>query len=378
MGKRQIVFGHTADWHLTNRKRRGRRDADGVSIRLLDTVDNIRKMIRYLKHHKADFLLVAGDVFDSAPDETTRALFASILNQLLWSGIETVFTIGQHDIGRGEHFLRTFDYVLDEFPLEVGTVHVVDSLSSLVVNHGYDAVNIVVQPWERKIDPRQWRAEMDPECPNILMGHFGVLGGLMSDNFVADKGISPTDFQRFDYVALGDFHNPMQPYYSGSISRVTFAERDQPKGFRMVTMEPSGKVKKVELVDIHDRPYAQIDMAAADAAIPAVALQGDPVLKIRITGSADEVATFARMKEQQIRDAMVERGASDVVFDYQTLPIERESRMEGMEVGIGIEDAMRLYVGEHEKEGFSSEQLLEVGLEALRSARGTEAGESEE
>jgi len=348
-----IRFGHSSDWHLTNSKRRMRRNEDGISIRLLDTVDNIHKMIRFLDHHEADFLLVCGDIFDSTPDEVTREKFAEILGALMWSNLTTIFTIGQHDIGRRDHFLEAFQYVVDTYPLEFGDITVADTLSrhTVISDRGTD-VNLIVQPWDRKIDPRLWRGFMEDGEPNILMGHFGVLGGLLNSSFRSDKGIPPQAFEPFDYVALGDYHNPDQPFYSGSIARVTFAERDQRKGFRFVTMTDKGKVKKIEFVDVHDRPFVQVDATSTEGLLDFIkanegAAESHAILKVTVRGTSDEVSTFARTQEEQFRKDLVEWGVADVIVNYETENIERETRVEGLEVGVSIDDAIDAYVEKH-------------------------------
>ena len=380
-----IRFGHTADWHLTNTRRRVRRDDDGVSIRLRDAVANIRSMLRYLEHHKADFLLVAGDIFDSTPDEVTRELFAEILGEIMWSGIPTVFTIGQHDIGRSSHFLETFSTIASDYPLDVGDVTVIDTLSDHVIVTGNGMVNLVVQPWQRDINPQLWSSFLADDMPNILMGHFAVLGGLMNDTFRSDKGIPPQYFKPFDFVALGDFHNPKQAWYSGSIARVSFSERDQPKGFQFVTMDSigsqAGKIKKVEFVDVHDRPFVQIEADLSEGGTNFPDLDGNPIVKLTMTGTSDEVATFARTKEEEIRRHLIEAGAGDVIVNYETANVDRAMRMPGMDIGIGIDEAMKIYVEKHFPKGLvdiEGPDLLERGRRIVEHVRGSVAGESGE
>ena len=352
-----------------------------MSIRLKDAIANIRSMIRFLQRHKADFLLVAGDIFDSTPDEITRELFAEILGELMWADLTTVFTIGQHDIGRREHFLEVFKHIADEYPLGIGDVTVIDTLSDHVIITPNGSVNLVVQPWQRDINPQLWPSFMADKLPNILMGHFAVIGGMMNDAFKSPKGIPAQYFKGYDYVALGDFHNPKQAWYSGSIARVSFSERDQPKGFKFVTMKESGEIKKVEFIDIHDRPFVQIEADLSEGGANFPDLDGDPIVKLTMAGTSDEVATFARTKEEEIRRHLIEAGAGDVIVDYETANIDRTMRMPGMDMGIGIDDAMKIYVEKHPPKGLvdiEEPDLLERGRRIIEHVRGSVAGESDE
>lgn len=380
-----IRFGHTSDWHLTNTRRRVRRDDEGVSIRLRDAIANIRSMIRFLQHHKADFLLVAGDIFDSTPDEVTRELFAEVLGELMWADLKTVFTIGQHDIGRRDHFLEAFKYIAETYPMDIGDVTVIDELSDHLVVTGNGYVNLVVQPWQRDINPQLWPSFMAEDFPNILMGHFAVLGGMMNDSFKSAKGISSQYFKPFDYVALGDFHNPKQPWYSGSIARVSFSERDQRKGFRFVTMDSTGsqagKIKKVEFVDIHDRPFVQIAGDLSEEGVDPPDLSGDPIVKLMMKGTSDEVATFARTEEERVRRQLIEAGAGDVIVNYETVNIDREMRAEGLSAGVGIDEAMEIYIEKHPPQSGNlkdMEDLLKSGRKIVEQVRGSVVEESDE
>lgn len=369
-----LKFIHTADWHLTNTCPYGGRDENGVSRRLLDLTTNIRKMLAFAVEKQVDFILVAGDIFHSRPDEVTRRVFAWILRDLLLSNIQTFITIGQHDIGREGHFLETFSYVMDEFPLQRGRVIVLDQLGNLqfTTTHSRANVNLVVQPWMRDVYPREWKAWMDPTSINILFGHFPVMGAWASDSYEAEKGVEivQADIDPFDYVALGDFHRGDQLFYSGSIGRVTFSERGQKKGFKCVKLDPeTGDVRKVFFADIHDRPFLQVEVDQADSKANWLAIDPkDALVKLFVRGSArfchEFAGTILATAKKQLRD----RGAWDIIVSYDIVKRERESRMVGMQVGISLDDAIEVYVGQEPCPGDANE-MIGMGRNILMEAR---------
>jgi len=371
-----LKFIHTADWHLTNTCSYGGRDEAGVSRRLLDLATNIRKMLAFAVEKRVDFILVAGDIFHSRPDEVTRRVFAGVLRDFLLSGVQTFITIGQHDIGREGHFLETFSYVMEEFPLQSGNVAVLDELG----NHMFTTVrsranvNLVVQPWARDVYPREWKAWTDDEYINILLGHFPVMGAWASDTYEAEKGVEITqaDIDPFAYVALGDFHRGDQLYYSGSIGRVTFSERDQAKGFKCVKLDPdTGEVRKVFFADVHDRPFIQVEVDQANSKANWLAV--DPknaLVKLFVRGSSGFCHQFAGTLLATAKKQLRDRGAWDVIATYDIVKRERESRMAGMQVGISLDDAIEIYVEQEPPPGARGmNQLIDLGRSLLMEAR---------
>ena len=376
MAKRPALkFIHTADWHLTNTFPYGGRDENGVSRRLLDLTTNIRKMLAFAVEKRVDFILVAGDIFHSRPDEVTRRVFAGVLRDFLLSGVQTFITLGQHDIGREGHFLEAFSYVLDEFPLPHRNVTVLDRLGNtqFVTPHSQAEVNLVSQPWAREIYPREWKAWTDDRCVNILLGHFPIVGSWASDTYEAEKGveIAQADFVPFAYVALGDFHRGDQLYYSGSIGRVSFSERLQAKGFKCVKLDPeTGAVRKVFFADVHDRPFLQVMIDEADTKANWLAIDPkDALVKVFIRGSSRFVHDYAAVHLPTVKKQLRDRGVWDVVVAYDIVKREREARMDGMQVGISLEDAIEVYVGKEPCPGEDVDAMIEMGHKILMEAK---------
>jgi len=399
MTKKTISFIHTGDWHLTSRAPWGGRSEQGHSRRLLDVYKNISKMIRFAEEQTVDFILVCGDIFDCVPDEEMRRSLSAILGELMYSEIPTLITIGQHDIGpRRQNYLQSFREAIGSWPLSVQkNIEIVDELRSVVfaakepldsAEVGQPLVNLIIQPWQRKIDPRLWAGYKREDIPNILVGHFPVQGAWASDTFQMDRGVPQNALNGFEYVALGDFHSGDQLFYSGSISRVTFAEKSQKKGFKCVELErETGKLIAVHFIDVKDRPFVQWNVAEADTGTLAVwgdvgttpteKMQRvkDAVVKVVVKGSMEFVHDFTRRHVANARAWFDVMEAWDVFFVYEVESRIKENRSGAIRVGMSIEDAIKTYVEEQlsDESGATStekcDSLIGVGNQLIVEAR---------
>ena len=92
--------------------------------------------------------------------------------------------------------------------------------------------------------------KLNPNEPNVLVGHAFVLGGKTSDServlSVGGSGCVTADlFDAFDYTALGHLHSPdairhPKVYYSGSLLKYSFSEAKQNKSLSIVEMREDG------------------------------------------------------------------------------------------------------------------------------------------
>lgn len=98
MGK-SVTFIHAADLHL-GAAFRGVRDLSSVwSDRMLKSIpDAYRQLIDYARTNEVDFVIIAGDVFDSSrPSYADFCLFCEGLHELADLGIPVYFCAGNHD-----------------------------------------------------------------------------------------------------------------------------------------------------------------------------------------------------------------------------------------------------------------------------------------
>ena len=98
--------------------------------------------------------------------------------------------------------------------------------------------------------------KMDPNEPNILVGHAFVLGGTTSDSertlSVGGSGCVSTDcFSPFAYTALGHLHSPdairhESIRYAGSLLKYSFSEVNHRKSVSIIELNENGSYDLTE------------------------------------------------------------------------------------------------------------------------------------
>ncbi|MDR0827078.1 MAG: exonuclease SbcCD subunit D C-terminal domain-containing protein [Desulfovibrio sp.] len=278
---------HTSDWHLGRTENRASRYAEFEAF--LDWLSEI------LMRERADALLVAGDIFDSAsPGTHAQELYYRFLCRTADSSCRHVVIIsGNHD---SPSFLNA-----PKDLLRVLNIHVVgqtpenpeDEILVLKDEGGKAELVLCAVPYLRDGDIRAAEAGesiADKEIRRVLgirehfaraaalsrrkvaenggcvpiaaMGHLFVAGGKSAegdgvrDLYVGSLGLVPADIfpADFAYVALGHLHAPQKVRgcetirYSGSPLPMGFAEADQQKSVCLV--ELAGPKAQVALLDI--------------------------------------------------------------------------------------------------------------------------------
>jgi len=237
---------HFADTHI-DAVQSGRWDPEtGLPVRTMDFLKSLDTIVECAITEKVDLVLFAGDAYkDRNPTPRYQAEFASRILRLEEAEIQTFLLVGNHDMGASTqaHALTEFKTFNTEF------VRVVDEIC-LEKKVGY--YDLVCLPWVHKSklitgeviqQLEEMIAGMDPETPNIFLGHCSVIGAQFSserlimlgeDLMVPIKLLTESDF---DYVALGHIHknqilNAVPPViYPGSIERVDWGEAGEEKGF---------------------------------------------------------------------------------------------------------------------------------------------------
>ncbi len=296
-----MKFFHTADIHF-GVENYGKIDPKtGIHTRLLDFANNFERLVEHAIAEQIDFLVFSGDAYKTAhPTPTQQKLLAQCMLKLHAAGIPVAIIVGNHD-----------------HPLSFGKAHALDVFAYLPVNGFYvfskpdlitiqtksGPMQIVGVPWPTRnhlvaqqahrskthteiaayISERVgeiihgFAQQIDTNIPAILAGHLTVSSGIFSGSekcaiYGTDPIFLPSQLalEQFDYVALGHLHrhqnlNPggkTPVVYAGSIERVDFGERKEPKGFCRVTItkEHGKKECTYEFVELPTRPMVQIDV----------------------------------------------------------------------------------------------------------------------
>ena len=413
---------HTADIHL-GAKTYGRRDPDtGLNTRLLDVQRSLDALVQHALDEQVDAFLFCGDAYHTAdPTPTQQKLFAQSLQPLADAGVPIVLVIGNHDhpvtYGRASS-IDIFEYVEGDiycYRKPPTAVPVIDTASG--------PLQLIPLPWPirsqiltkeeyRSMEPDELRQfieeqyvtyvqrrandilenasgvgpggeerRLSPDVPTVLAGHVTVQGAEMAGSERTTLIASEPKFtvgqlavRPIDYVALGHIHraqvrNPdghPPVAYAGSIERITFKERDEPKGYFLVDIAPgSDPATRTTFCETPARSFQAFQLDVRDAETPtedilqalADADVSDAIVRVRYR--IDE-AQLAAVDQHRIREALAE--AHTIAAIERTVdPAERKRRTVVTRES-SLEDAVRQYVAQHDDLHDMEEDLVEAAL----------------
>lgn len=285
---------HLADLHI-GVENYGKIDpSSGLHTRLKDYLERLDEAIAVGLAAEIDLVLIAGDIYKNrSPNPTHQREFARRLAQLRSAGVPVFLLTGNHDIspalGRA-HSVEIFD------ALDVEGVTVADRPRVHTIRTKSGLLQIVAVPWITRqtlmtreelrgasiteIDYELRRrlerfivdsaAKLDREIPALLAFHGSVDGAQMGSERAITLGqdlVLPRSVLAqpgIGYVALGHIHkhqvlgeNPPL-VYPGSIERVDFGEKDEPKGCVIVEIAPCTPARW-RFVPLQARPFISIE-----------------------------------------------------------------------------------------------------------------------
>jgi exonuclease SbcD len=358
-----IKLLHLADLHI-GVENYGRIDpTTGLHSRLVDYLDRLDEAIALGIDAGVDLVLIAGDIYKNrSPNPTHQREFARRLNRLRSAGVPIFILTGNHDIspslGRA-HSVEIFD------ALGIEGVTVADRLRLHTLQTRSGPLQIIALPWvtrhnlmtrdemrgasfaeiEYELRRRLERfvvetaAGLDPSIPAVLAFHGSVDGAqmgaeraitlgqdlVMARSVLAQPGV--------DYVAMGHIHKhqalgSVPPLiYPGSIERVDFGERDEPKGCVIVELERG--TARWQFHQLAARPFVSIEKdvrASSDPLDQIVTLIGrhdlrQAVVRVEVQATREQAAL---LREEDIRARLEDAGA--FVVAAITITVERSSR----------------------------------------------------
>lgn len=250
---RPITFLHTADWQLgkpfasiTDPLKRGRVQQERYEA--------VRRIGTVVREQQADFVIVAGDLFDSpTPTKDTISATLGVIAEL---GVPVVAIPGNHDHG-GPDSLWEQPFFIREHARLAPHFHLLDSrvpTTLAVRDHGDGANNVVLLPCpllrrHEADDPTAWIRDLHfgdfGNDPRIVIAHgsttsFGSGGADQhDDDDVGHRTANTISLERLplseiDYVALGDWHGfraaGPKAWYSGTPEIDRFPKAGQEPG----------------------------------------------------------------------------------------------------------------------------------------------------
>ncbi len=303
---------HTADLHLGIGFAQISSSADFEEKRFRDFISNLEFIKNYALNNKADFFVIAGDVFHN-PRPSIQAFneFSRIVGELIKNKVHVLVVIGNHDSTKTREalsYLKSYDNLgVDYFHLfDTARAEVIEAKSTgekikfiglpyphFQSNYSYsDFVNF----FEQKLSEITKDNEGDF---SVIIGHLYVEGGkLGSEQRIAslrDYPIPPRIFEPYDLTCLGHLHTPQRLgsklFYSGSIERVDFGEEGEEKSFLDIKLGSKLEVNKVSLKLRPMKTYSinATSMSHSDLIneIKSLVLEEGAIVRIRIRISSN-------------------------------------------------------------------------------------------
>jgi DNA repair protein SbcD/Mre11 len=251
-----VRFLHTADWHVG-------KTLKGHS-RLDEQEQVLREIVRIIRNHEVDAVLVAGDVYDSAaPSAAAQRLVVRTLMALAGTGAKVIVIAGNHDHAATFDAYRPFagsagitlvgavrsaeQGGVVEFVARTGELVTIAVLPFLSTRYAVRAAELVTNtPAEHTGAYDQQLRDIltaltsgfRTDAVNLVMAHLTVLNGKVGGGernaqsifeYVVPASVFPPDAH---YVALGHLHRrqvmaaPCPVHYSGAPLAVDFGEEE--------------------------------------------------------------------------------------------------------------------------------------------------------
>ncbi|WP_110929715.1 exonuclease SbcCD subunit D [Bacillus massiliglaciei] len=252
-----MKFIHTADWHL------------GKIVHGIHMTENQRhallQFIDILTEEKPDAVIIAGDLYDRSvpPTEAVNLLDEIFYKINVEMSIPIVAIAGNHDsaerLSFGSSWYKKSKLFIqgkmtplcESVQIEGVNFYCIPYAEPGTVRHIYEDDSISSHQDAMKVIMGRIEEKLNPNEPNVLVGHAFVLGGKTSDSerilSVGGSGCVSADlFEAFHYTALGHLHSPdaiKHPtvYYSGSLMKYSFSEAKQKKSISIVEVNDQGE-----------------------------------------------------------------------------------------------------------------------------------------
>lgn len=257
-----IRIAHISDTHLGYRGLNKIDPESGRNQRTMDVDHAFERAVNDILHRDVDLVIHSGDVFHhTRPTWHSLRHFIRQMRRIEHAGIPTVVIAGNHDTPRlrtGGSAYSVLDLALPEifFAADYEDRH-------LHAEAPFAAMNLHLQaiPHGALTNPDPVAPWVIPGLRNILVCH-GMVPGILKPGQHTEAGEQELNAalldSRFDYIALGHYHVPMQPapkaWYAGSTERYGFGDWDVTPGYTLVTMGDPGTAVEVEHIDLPARP----------------------------------------------------------------------------------------------------------------------------
>lgn len=251
----KVKFIHTADWQL-GKPFAGVEDISKRALLQNQRIEVIRRIGQIAKEQKCEFVLVAGDLFDSPT--ATKSTVSAACSAIGGIGLPVYVIPGNHDHG-GQGSIWEQSFFINHRNELAPNMHV------LLKQEPFETEKAIILPcpllrrhesgdvtdWARVFDYSMFK---NNQKPRIILAHGSVetFGTTDDDEEVAGNTVNYINWQllpdiEFDYIALGDWHGTKKTsdkvWYSGTPELDRFIKSDEhnPGNVLIVTAERNQK-----------------------------------------------------------------------------------------------------------------------------------------
>lgn len=233
-----VKFLHTADCHLGMKYAQlGEKADEARQIR----IQTFEKTIILGKKYNVDFVLIAGDLFDS--NEVDRHILKDVCEIFDKITPIPVYIIpGNHDPYRKDSLFN------EKIWNTVSNVRILTEEVPIDIPYANTAIYpCPITEKDSEDDPTRWIAAADDEI-SIGLAH----GSLKIEDKINNFPINPqrAEIANLDYLALGEWHS-LKEYPNNGVNRTVYSGTHEATSFKNKT---KGKVVLVEIKDVGANP----------------------------------------------------------------------------------------------------------------------------
>lgn len=251
-------FMHLSDLHLGKK-------VNGYSM-IEDQKYIINNILEIIDNENIESVIIAGDVYDkSVPPVDAVELFNDFLEELENRNLYVFVISGNHDsperIAFGNSFMRKSKIFFS--PVYNGEINEIE------LNDEYGKINIWMLPFIKPLNVRKVyedkvintyndavkividNLKIDTNERNIMITHQFVTGAERTDSEEISVGgsdnIDVSNFDKFDYTALGHIHRPQnckseRVRYSGTPLKYSFSEAKDKKSATIIDIKEKNNI----------------------------------------------------------------------------------------------------------------------------------------
>lgn len=255
-----ISFIHTADWQIG--KQFANIKGDIAAFLREARFDVIKTLASLANQHKADAILVAGDVFDA--NEISDTTIRKTLNAMQEYKGPWILLPGNHDPALAQ---SVWTRIKDLPEKTENIILALDPEPILIAN---DKLHILPAPLKLRHEYRdltEWYDEYHAPSSAFKVGlAHGSIEGFLPESAELHNMISfqRTETAALDYLALGDWHGQLKvstkAWYAGTPEQDRFHDNEPGKAL-LVTLDKKETVPKVELLETGKYQWHRINFS---------------------------------------------------------------------------------------------------------------------